>query len=133
MPQGSQNYELVGTNCQNIQGLTVILDVSEDLVTSQNGGFSLQLNTLPPPGVTSVGLTLNWIQFTLYVGGPYNNEASFQWQAWANEPRRGRQGTSHRPDRRTRTSPSHRSRVRIPNRPRRSRPCRRISSRRARA
>ncbi|MGD0246988.1 MAG: IPT/TIG domain-containing protein, partial [Streptosporangiaceae bacterium] len=84
MPQGSQNYELVGTNCQNIQGLTVILDVSEKLVTSQNGGFSLQLNTLPPPGVTSVGLTLNWIQFTLYVGGPYNNEASFQWQAWAN-------------------------------------------------
>lgn len=85
MPQGSQNYELVGTNCQNIQALTVILDVSEDLVTSQNGGFSLQLNTLPPPGVTSVGLTLNWIQFTLYVSNNYgNNTAAFQWQAWAN-------------------------------------------------
>lgn len=85
MPQGSQNYELVGTNCQNIQDLTVILDVSEDLVTSQNGGFSLQLNTLPPPGVTSVGLTLNWIQFTLYVSNNYgNNTAAFQWQAWAN-------------------------------------------------
>jgi hypothetical protein len=86
MPQGSQNYELVGSNCENIQGLTVILDVSEDLVTSQNGGFSLQLNTLPPPGVTSVGLTLNWIQFTLYVSSnpAYgNNEAAFQWQAWA--------------------------------------------------
>jgi hypothetical protein len=61
------------------------LDVSEDLVTSQNGGFSLQLNALPPPGVTSVGLTLNWIQYVIYVSNNYgNNTAAFQWQAWAN-------------------------------------------------
>ena len=43
------------------------LAVTEDLVTDDNGGFSLQLNAYPMPGVTSVGLTLNWIQFTLYV------------------------------------------------------------------
>jgi len=80
MPQGSQNYELVGTNCQNIQGLTVILDVSEDLVTSQNGGFSLQLNALPPPGMMSQGETLNWLQYIIYI---QNGTASYEIQYWA--------------------------------------------------
>ena len=49
------------------------LAVTEDLVTDDNGGFSLQLNAYPMPGVTSVGLTLNWIQFTLYVSNTYGN------------------------------------------------------------
>jgi hypothetical protein len=70
--------------CQALSDVTVSLAVTEDLVTDDNGGFSLQLNAYPMPGVTSVGLTLNWIQFTLYVSNTYgNNTAAFQWQAWS--------------------------------------------------
>ena len=76
---GGSNAVLVN-NCQNLQNLTVTLQVTQDLITLGDTGFSLQLNCYPPPGVTSVGLTLNWIQYTLYVS---NNTGAFQWQAWA--------------------------------------------------
>jgi hypothetical protein len=70
--------------CQALDDVSVLLSVTEDLVTNDNGGFSLQLNAYPMPGVTCVGLTLNWIQFVLYVSNVYGpNTAAFQWQAWA--------------------------------------------------
>jgi hypothetical protein len=66
--------------------VTVSLAVTEDLVTDGDGGFSLQLNAYPMPGVTSVGLKMDWIQFVIYVSNVYgNNTAAFQWQAWALE------------------------------------------------
>lgn len=71
-------------DCQALGDVTVNLAVTEDLVTDGDGGFSLQLNAYPMPGVTSVGVTLDWIQFVLYVSNTYgNNTAAFQWQAWA--------------------------------------------------
>jgi hypothetical protein len=76
---GSANAVLTN-QCQALGDVTVTLVVSEDLVTEGNGGFSLQLNSYPMPGVTSVGVALNWIQFTLYVS---NDTATFQWQAWS--------------------------------------------------
>lgn len=70
--------------CQALGDVTVNLAVTEDLVTEGNDGFSLQLNAYPMPGATSVGLALNWIQFTIYVSNTYgSNTAAFQWQAWA--------------------------------------------------
>ena len=70
--------------CQALGDITVNLAVSEDLVTAGDSGFSLQLNCYPMPGVSVVGLPLNWIQFTLYVSNLYgNNTAAFQWQAWS--------------------------------------------------
>ena len=79
---GSNNAVLFN-NCQDLQNLTVTLNITEDLVTLGNSGFSLQLNCYPPQGVTSVGVTINWIQFTLYISNTYgNNTAAFQWQAW---------------------------------------------------
>ena len=70
MPNGSQNYELVGNNCQNIEDLTVTLTVTEDLV--MDIGFSLQLNVLPQPQERQLqpqpypGISLNWLQYVLY-------------------------------------------------------------------
>src|ERR1700693_4865244 len=80
----SSNNAVLTNNCQDLENLTVTLQVTQDLITLGDTGFSLQLNCYPPPGVTSVGLALNWIQFTLYVSNNYgNNTAAFQWQAWA--------------------------------------------------
>jgi hypothetical protein len=80
---GSNNSVLID-NCDALQGVTVKLAVTEDLVTTNNGGFSLQLNCYPLSGTTSVGLVLNWIQFVIYVSDSYyDNSATFEWQAWA--------------------------------------------------
>jgi hypothetical protein len=80
---GSNNSVLID-NCDALQGVTVTLAVTEDLVTSDNGGFSLQLNCYPLAGTTSVGLALNWIQFVICVSDNYeDNSATFEWQAWA--------------------------------------------------
>ena len=73
-------------NCQALGDVTVTLAVTEDLVTKGDGGFSLQLNAYPKPGVstTVVGKQLNWIQYVLQVNNIYgNNTGAFQWQAWA--------------------------------------------------
>jgi hypothetical protein len=73
-------------NCNALQGLEVKLVVTEDLVTADNLGFTLQLNCYPPPGVMSVGLPLNWIQFVLYVSNnpDYNEDmAWYNWQAFS--------------------------------------------------
>jgi hypothetical protein len=80
---GSTNSVLID-NCNALQDVKVKLAITDDLVTADNTGFSVQLNCYPPPGVTSIGIALNWIQFTLYVSNTYGfNEAAFQWQAWA--------------------------------------------------
>jgi hypothetical protein len=82
-PNSNINAVLIN-NCQDLENLTVTLQVTQDLITLGDTGFSLQLNCYPPPGVSVVGLTLNWIQFILYVSNTYgNNTAAFQWQAWA--------------------------------------------------
>src|SRR5271170_2069452 len=70
--------------CQALGNFGVILNVSQHLVTADDGGFSLQLNCYPMPGVSVLGLPLNWIQFSLYVSNVFgNNTAAFQWQAWS--------------------------------------------------
>ena len=40
-------------NCQALGDVTVTLAVTEDLVTVNDGGFSLQLNAYPKPGVST--------------------------------------------------------------------------------
>ena len=84
MPNGSQNYELVGNNCQNIEDLTVTLTVTEDLV--MDIGFSLQLNVLPQPQERQLqpqpypGISLNWLQYVLYF---QNTQFSAEVQYWS--------------------------------------------------
>jgi hypothetical protein len=85
----SSNTNAVFTDqCQPLGDVTVNLAVTEDLVTYGDGGFSLQPNAYPMPGVTCAGLKKDWIQFSRYADqydGLPNNTAAFQWQAWALE------------------------------------------------
>jgi hypothetical protein len=65
---GFTNTVLV-SQCNNLQGLTVTLDVTEDLVTVGNQGFGLQLNCFPQAGQVIQGQTLNWFQYVIIIGG----------------------------------------------------------------
>jgi hypothetical protein len=64
---GNTNVVLV-SQCNNLQGLTVTLQVTEDLVTVGNSGFGLQLNCFPQAGQTFQNQTLNWFQYGLVIG-----------------------------------------------------------------
>ncbi len=80
---GSQNLTLYSTDCQNIQGLTVQLSVSDALVpTPASNGFSLQVNGYAPlgPGLPCYGI--DWLQYILYV---QNGNAFAEIQYWNNE------------------------------------------------
>lgn len=88
---GDNNAILIN-NCQNLSGLTVRLQVTEDLVTLEDTGFSLQLNSYPPMGAITPNSTpettfpggvvgqLEWFQYVLIVA---NNRISFEIQYWA--------------------------------------------------
>ncbi len=77
---GASNIKF-SASCQSLQGLTVTLQVTEDLVTLADSGFSLQLNCYPQPGqipqgqdlpVSDVGdLSLTWFQYIIIVTSSY--------------------------------------------------------------
>lgn len=85
---GANNVVFVN-NCQNLQNLTITLLVTEDLVTVDSGGFSLQLNCYPQPGLIPQGqqlpeqevgdLSLTWFQYLVIVQNGY----SFEIQYWS--------------------------------------------------
>lgn len=79
----SSNNAIMVDNCQNLQNLTVTLNVTQDMVTLGNTGFSVQLNCYPQPGSVAQGQTLNWFQYIIYVGGPINNQLGWEVQYWA--------------------------------------------------
>jgi hypothetical protein len=65
---GNNNVVLV-SQCASLQGLTVTLQVTEDLVTVGNSGFGLQLNCFPLAGQVFQNQTLNWFQYVIVIGG----------------------------------------------------------------
>jgi len=69
-------------NCQSLQNLTVTFHVTQDLVTSGNNGFSLQLNSYPQtkPQTTYKDKPLDWFQYVIAV-----ESNSVQWgiQYWS--------------------------------------------------
>ena len=65
---GSNNVVLE-SSCNNLQGLTVTLVVTEDMVTVGDTGFGLQLNCFPQPGQVVQSQTLNWFQYAFVIGG----------------------------------------------------------------
>lgn len=67
--------------CQNLQNLTVTVNVTQDLITAGDTGFSLQLNAYPQTTSSAQGQTLNWLQYILYVGFPTNN-LGWEIQYW---------------------------------------------------
>ena len=76
----SSNNAILVDSCQNLQNLTVTLNVTEDMVTVGNTGFSVQLNSYPQPGSTSQNQSINWFQYIIYVGGPLNNQLGWEIQ-----------------------------------------------------
>ena len=79
-PLSSANNSLLINDCANLQNFSVNLSVSQDLVTYQDVGFSLQLNSYPPPGQLSQGQTLNWFQYIIYV---LNGQLYYEIQYWS--------------------------------------------------
>jgi hypothetical protein len=82
----SNNNAVFANKGQALDDVTVSLSVTQDLVTENNAGFTLQLNCTPMPGVSVVGIPLNWLQYVIYIDnfdGNHPNTACYQWQAWA--------------------------------------------------
>ena len=88
---GNQNSILID-RCQNLSNLRVQLLVTEDFVTLNDTGFSLQLNSYPQPTVLTPNSTpettfpgkvvgqLNWFQYLIIVA---NHSVRFEIQYWA--------------------------------------------------
>lgn len=79
---GSNNAILVN-KCKSLRNLTVTLRVTEDLITLNNAGFSLQLNCYPQPTPPVNGRPLIWIQ---YVIGVVSNSVEWGIQYWSAQP-----------------------------------------------
>jgi len=69
MPYASSNNAILIDNCNNLQNLTVLLEVTEDLATTNNGGWSLQLNCYAPPGQYCQTSQVNVLQYIVIVQG----------------------------------------------------------------
>jgi hypothetical protein len=54
----SNNNAVFANKGQALDDVTVSLAVTQDLVTENNAGFTLQLNCTPMPGVSVVGIPL---------------------------------------------------------------------------
>lgn len=88
---GANNAVLIN-NCQNLSNVTVQVQVTEDLITLEDTGFSVQLNCYPQIGAITPNSTqgttfpgqvvgqLEWFQYVLIIT---NNSASFEIQYWA--------------------------------------------------
>jgi hypothetical protein len=76
----SANNAILVNNCKNLQNLTVSLEVTEDLITLGDVGFSLQLNCFPQITPQINGYSLRWIQYVIDV-----NSNSVYWgiQYWS--------------------------------------------------
>jgi hypothetical protein len=78
---GNNNVVLV-SQCNNLQGLTVTFQVTEDLVTLGNKGFGLQLNCFPQAGQVFQNQTLNWFQYAMIIGNPNDQKVSWAVEYW---------------------------------------------------
>jgi hypothetical protein len=80
---GSSNNAVLVSDLPNLIDPIVTLQVTEDLVTQGNTGFSLQLNAYPQVTSSCQGQSLNWFQYVIYVGGPVNNQVGWEIQYWS--------------------------------------------------
>jgi hypothetical protein len=69
-------------SCKSLQNPTVTFHVTQDMVTSGNNGFSLQLNCYPQtsPQATYRGKPLDWFQYVIAVD---NNSLLWGVQYWS--------------------------------------------------
>jgi hypothetical protein len=81
MAYASNNNAVLIDGCNNLENLSVLLEVTEDLGTTDGNGWSFQLNCYPPSGTYCQTSQLTWFQYIVYVQG---GNLSYEIQYWAN-------------------------------------------------
>jgi hypothetical protein len=69
MPYASSNNAVLINGCNNLQNPSVLLEVTEDIATTTGSGWSMQLNSFPPPGQYCQTSQINWLQYIVIVQG----------------------------------------------------------------
>jgi hypothetical protein len=80
MPYASNNNAVLIDGCDNLQNLSILLEVTEDIATTTGGGWTLQLNCYPPPGQYCQTSQVNVFQYVVYVQG---GNLAYEVQYWA--------------------------------------------------
>jgi hypothetical protein len=81
MPYASNNNAVLIDGCNNLQNLSVLLEVTEDIATTNGGGWSLQLNCYPPAGQYCQTSQLEIFQYIVIAQG---GNLAYYIQYWAN-------------------------------------------------
>lgn len=69
MTYASDNNAVLIDSCNNLQNLSVSLEVTEDIATTTGSGWSLQLNCYAPPGQYCQASQVNVFQYIVVVQG----------------------------------------------------------------
>jgi hypothetical protein len=69
MTYASNNNAVLIDGCNNLQNLSVLLEVTEDIATTDGSGWSLQLNCYAPPGAFCQTSQLTVLQYIVIVQG----------------------------------------------------------------
>ncbi len=80
MTYASDNNAVLIDGCDNLQNLSVFLEVTEDLATTTGAGWSLQLNCYAPPGQYCQASQVNVFQYVVIVQG---GKLTWYIQYWA--------------------------------------------------
>jgi len=91
----SNNNAILINNCKNLQNLSVLLEITEDVATTDGGGWSFQLNCYPPAGEYCQTSQLTWLQYIIYVQG---GNLAYEIQYWANNSSKWPPGYTPQPN-----------------------------------
>jgi hypothetical protein len=80
MPYASNNNAVLINGCSNLQNPSVLLEITEDIATTAGTGWSLQLNSFPPPGQYCQSSQMNWLQYIVIVQG---GKLAYYIQYWS--------------------------------------------------
>ncbi len=80
MTYASNNNAVLIDGCNNLQNLSVTLEVGEDVATTAGSGWSFQLNCYPPPGEYCQTSQVNILQYIVYVQG---GNLAYEIQYWS--------------------------------------------------
>jgi hypothetical protein len=81
MSYASNNNAVLIDGCNNLHNLSVLLEVVEDIATTDGNGWTFQLNCYPPAGEYCQTSQLNFLQYIVYVQG---GNLAYEIQYWAN-------------------------------------------------
>ena len=76
----SNNNAVLIDECNNLQNLSVLLEVTEDIATTDGNGWTFQLNCYPPPGEYCQTSQINIFQYVVFVQG---GNLAYEIQYWA--------------------------------------------------